>query len=406
MKKIVLLTFICTLCAFASMSNADFKQLQKIQGLIEKQAYKQAQTQLQPLLKSDDSATKAYALQTLASLYLDQQEFDKAIKNYERTLELDVLSKNSSAQIMFVLSQLYLSNEQYKKALHYTLEVMKKSSVSKVRLYENLSLIYYYTKEYKKSIEYTQKLIEIKKEQLEKYLALEEAKQKEQSRPDLERWYKVLYSNHFELEEYPKAIHIINHLIENYESKEEYWMQLVLIYQNQNQTHTMLSTLELAYDKGFINKKSNIEYFINALLQHEIYHKAALLIEKGIEKKLLKDNEKNFKRLVTAHVQAKNLQKAIALLAHSKHAQTQEFQVMLGNLYYNQSDYEKIIKKLNLKLFDNKSKFSGEKDILLALTHYELNQEELTKKYLKSALNNQYERKRSQQLIKQLGYKL
>ena len=405
MKHVLILIFY-TLTAFASLSNSDFKTLQNIQELINKQEYTQAKKLLKPLLASKKKSTKVYALQTLASLHLEKLEYTKAIQAYEQILKLGTLGKKESSRIKFVLAQLYLSNEQYKKGLQYTKELLKNGVISRERLLENLTLGYYYNKEYNNSIMYAKELIEQKKKALEKYLSLNKEQQSNTSKPNIESWYKVLYASHFELKQYAQAITILKHLIEAYEPKEEYWMQLVLIYQNQDKIKSMLSTLELAYDKGFINQKNNIEYFINALLQNELYNKVAMLIQSGLDKKLLKNNSKNFKRLVTSHIQAKNTKKAIALLEQSPHAQTELFQVMLGNLYYNQSDYHKIVKNLNFDVFKKKSKYAGEKDILMALTHYELHQENLTKKYLKQALLNPHVKKRSRQIIKQLGYKL
>ncbi|ADG92227.1 Tetratricopeptide repeat protein [Arcobacter nitrofigilis DSM 7299] len=408
MKKIILILTLLVLSTFAkeTLSNSAFNKLQEAEKFIEKKEYKQASNILKPLLKDTNNITTSYALQSFASIYLEQNKYKKAISNYEKILKLDAFKTNEINRVKYVLSQLYLSETLYKKSIKYSLELLKSKDTNKELIYQNLTLAYYYTEEYKQSIIYDEKVIENKKRLLDEYLQTPKEKQKNKTKPNLETWYKILYSSYFELKQYPKAIEIIKYMINTFESKEEYWMQLVLIYQNTNGQKQMLSTLELAYDKGLINHKNNIQYFINMLLQNELYNKAALLIEDGIKKGILKDDKLNFKTLVNAHLNAKNIKRAIKLLTTNVNAKDEYYEILLGNIYYNKSNYKKVISTLENLKFKKNTKYEGQKNILLALSYYELEKEEFSKKYLKKALSNKFEKLRAKKIIKQLGYKI
>lgn len=408
MKKIILILTLLILSSFAkeSLSSANFKKLQEAEKLIETKDYKQASNLLKPLLKDTNDITISYALQSYASIYLEQNKYKEAISNYEKILKLNVFKPNEINRVKYVLSQLYLSETLYKESIKYSLELLKSKDINKQLIYQNLALAYYYAQEYKQSIVYDEKVIEYKKELLEEYLKDSKENQKSKSKPNLETWYKILYSSYFELKQYPKAIEIIKYMINNFESKEEYWMQLVLIYQNTNDQKQMLSTLELAYDRGLINHKNNIQYFINLLLQNDLYNKAALLIEDGIKKGILEDNKSNFKTLINSHLNAKNIKHAIKLLNTNANAKSEYYEILLANIYYNESNYKKVISTLENSEFKKNSKNDGQKNILLALSYYELEKEDFSKKYLKEALLNKFEHARAKKIIKQLGYKI
>ncbi|WP_375722771.1 hypothetical protein LXN10_09330 [Arcobacter sp. KX21116] len=408
MKKIILILTILVLSSFAkeTLSSANFKKLQEAEKLIETKDYKQASNLLKPLLKDTNAITKSYALQSYSSIYLEQNKYKEAISNYEKILKLNVFKPNEINRVKYVLSQLYLSETLYKESIKYSLELLESKDINKQLIYQNLALAYYYAQEYKQSIVYDEKVIKYKKELLEEYLKDSKENQKNKSKPNLETWYKILYSSYFELKQYPKAIEIIKYMINNFESKEEYWMQLVLIYQNTNDSKQMLSTLELAYDRGLINHKNNIQYFVNLLLQNDLYNKAALLIEDGIKKGILEDNKSNFKTLINSHLNAKNIKHAIKLLNTNANAKSEYYEILLANIYYNESNYKKVISTLENLEFKKNSKNDGQKNILLALSYYELEKEDFSKKYLKEALLNKFEHARAKKIIKQLGYKI
>jgi lipopolysaccharide biosynthesis regulator YciM len=106
--------------------------------------------------------------------------------------------------------------------------------------------------------------------------------------------------------------------------------------------------------------------------------------------------------LVSCYDYAKQKDKVINLLASSKFAKTVKYQLLLGNIYYNQEKFGKSIKVLENINIKKGSKKDGQRNTLLALSYYELNNKKATVKYLKKAINNPYEKKRALSIKKSL----
>lgn len=388
-KKIILICLLITssLSAESKISQSTYKKLQKAQKLVTTKQYTSALNILKPIVSGDTNTMgKSYAHQSLANIYIAKKQYKKVIKHYEQILSLKALKKEDLEKIKFSLSQIYLSESLYSKSIYYAKQLLNSKVVKKSILHENIALAYYYDKKYKSSIPYIKKVINIKKKK--------------------EAWYRMLYSSYIEINNYNGAISTLKFLIKRYSSKEEYWMQLISIYQTTKKYKKSLATLELAYEKNVVNKKKNIMYFINILLQNKLYNKAGLMIKKAIRNGIVENNRKNFNILVSSFLNAKNYKEAIPRLTTSSFANTDKYKLILGNIYFNRSDYKNAIKILKNYKFTKKSKYDGQRYTILALSSYELNNKKQTVKYLKKAVLNKYEKRRALNLAKDLGYKI
>lgn len=389
MKKIILICLVFTsiLNAKTTISQKSYKQLQKANKLIESKQYSNAKVILNNLLTtSKNDMEKTYAYQALANIYINKDQYKKVTVNYEKILKLNALETKDSENIKFSLSQIYLSISNYKKSIFYSLGLLKSSSDKKTKIQENLALAYYYNKQYKKSIPYVKKTIQIKKNN--------------------ESWYRMLYSAYIELKDYNNAIKTLKYMIKRYTKEQSYWMQLISIYQNTKRYKESLATIELAYKKDIINKKKNIMYFVNILLQNKLYNKAGTIMEESLNKNILKNSKRNFNILISSYLNAKNYKKSISFLKSSVYAKTEKYQLILGNIFYNRSDYKNTIKTLKNYSFNKNSRISGQKDILIALSYYEVENTNQSKKYLKKAMANKYEKKRAHNIARDLAFKI
>ncbi len=389
MKKIILicLVFASILNAKTTISQKSYKQLQKANKLIESNQYSNAKVILDNLLaNSKNDMEKTYAYQALANIYINKDQYKKVAVNYEKILKLNVLETKDLENIKFSLSQIYLSISNYNKSIFYSLDLLKSENTKKTKIQENLALAYYYNKQYKKSIPYVKKTIQIKKKN--------------------ESWYRMLYSAYIEIKDYNNAIKTLKYMVRKYTKEESYWMQLISIYQNTQRYKESLATIELAYKKDIINKKKNIMYFVNILLQNRLYNKAGTIMEESLNKNILKDSKRNFNILISSYLNAKNYKKSIYFLKSSKYAKTDKYQLILGNIFYNRSDYKNSIKTLKAYSFNKNSRISGQKDILIALSYYEVENTKQSKKYLKKAMANKYEKKRASNIARDLSFKI
>lgn len=389
MRKLLILFLVLSSLLFAknTISKEVYDKLQKVQSMIEKKQYKSAKSILSTIIKSSKNKMEiTYSLQSLSNIYINQNKYKEVAKNYERIINLDTLEKKEVNKMKLSLSQIYLSELMYKKSIKYSLELLNNNNViEKTILYENLAIAYYYDSQFKKSTPYIKELINFKTKK--------------------EDWYRMLYSSYIETKNYKGAIKTLKFMTKNYK-KEEYWMQLISIYQNIKNYKKSLATLELAYKKEVINKSKNLMYLVNILIQNKVYNKAAEYIETGIRKKIIKSTSKNFDIMVSCYLNAKNYKKLIPKLKASAYGKSPEYKILLANIYYNKEDYKNTIDVLNNYKFKKGSKYNGQKYIILALSSYELNNENSSKEYLKKAVLNVFEKRRAYSIAKDLGYKI
>ena len=165
MRKLVLILILISLPLFAknTISQNAYAKLQKSQKLIEVKKTKEAKEILKALLASSKNAMeRTYAYQGLAGMEMDKSNYKQVIKYYEKIVLLNALEKQDLNSINFSLAQLYLNEEQYKKAILKANKLSEDKDFDKSRLYETFALAYYYSKKYKKSLSYIKNTINLK----------------------------------------------------------------------------------------------------------------------------------------------------------------------------------------------------------------------------------------------------
>ena len=384
MKKLILL--LCILCTITyakpTMSQKSYDILMKAQKHIEVDEIKEAKEILNLLLEEKNDYAKSYAYQYLANLALQDNKYKTAQKYYENIIKLNSLTKENIDRIKFSLSKISLSLEQYDKSIKLSTELLKDSKISKTDIYETLVYSYYYTKEFKKSIINANKYNSNVKEKKENI-------------------YQILYSSYVELKQYYKAIKTLNTMVKSWPERSNYWLQLTSLYQETKQYKKALSTIELAYKKKILEPKKNTRFYVNLLLQNNLYQKGSLVLENGIKNKYIKEDKKTFELLIASYLNAKEIDKSIKKLKSSKFAQNKKYKKVLANLYYNKHHYKSTISTLQSTYPKNIKKFDADTEILLALCYFELEKISSSKKHLQNALKTK-SKKRALEIAKTL----
>ena len=388
MKKIILLvlTLNALLYAKPTMSQKSYEMLMTAQKHIEENKIVQAKEILNKLLKKNNNYVKSYAYQYLANISLGNNDYIKTQEYYEQIIELNSFEKNNINRIKLSLSKIYLSLEKFDKSIQLSKDLLKTSKVEKESIYETLIYSYYYTKDYKNSLYYNKEYIKIAKEKKENI-------------------YQILYSSYIELKDYPKAISTLNIMIKQWHAQQNYWLQLISLYQETKQYKKALSTIELSYKKDVLDPNKNTQFYVNLLLQNNLFQKGSLALENGIKNGYIKEDKKSFELLISAYLSAKEFNKAIAKLSSSKYAKNEKFKKILANLHYKKHNYKSTISILKTIPQKTKKQFDPDIQILLSLCYYELNDIKNTTKHLKKVYHSK-NKKRAMGIAKSLQIKL
>lgn len=386
MKKIGIILILSVGLLFAkntnSMSPKSYKVLAESQKLIEQNKDNEAKSKLQNLLKGSlNSYEKSFVHQTLAGIDINANNYASAIKHYKQIVELNVLEPKSIDRIKLTMGKIYLSNNEYKASIKIIEPLLNSEFIEKSEVYENLALASYYNKEFQNAITYIKKTMD---------------------KDSKESSYQILYSSYVELKNYQAAISTLKVMVNKWHKNENYWLQLIALYQETKNLKKALSTFELAYKKGGVNIEKNTLYFVNILIQNKLYFKAAQKLEVAITKGYVKNSKKNFDLLISCYDYARQKDKVKQILANSSFGQDSKYQLLLANIHFNEQNYKKSIETLKSVSIKKGSKEEGQRDTLLALSYYELNDKNETLKYLQKAIRNPHEKRRALDIKKSL----
>ena len=384
MKKIILLLLFLNaiLNANVTMSQKSYNILMKAQKNMEENKIEEAKVLLNQLVEGKNSYAKSYAYQYLANMTLQDNDYVQTAKYYEIIITLNSLEKERIDQIKLSLSKIYLSLEKYTKSLKLSQELLNNSKIEKKDIYETFIFAYYYTKKFKQSISYSHKFIALSKEKKENI-------------------YQILYSSYIELKDNKNAIKTLLVMTRQWYTQKNYWLQLASLYQETKQYKKALSTIELSYKKNVLDPKKHTLFFVNLLFQNDLYQKASSTLETALKDGSIKENKKTFELLISSYLNAKEYDKAIYKISHSKFIKQKKYKKILANLYYRKHDYQSAVNIFTKNIQQKIIKADTDLHVLLALSYFELNNMKNTIVHLKEVFHSK-KRKRAIQLAKAL----
>ena len=162
-------------------------------------------------------------------------------------------------------------------------------------------------------------------------IAIAEAEAKE-ILPKESMWslQRVLY---YEKDDLKKVTSILQKLVTHY-PKWTYWKQLGGMYGSQERETDQLVATEMVYMNDQLTTESQVMSMAYMYLGAEVPYRAAKIIDKGMQDKIIEKNAKNFEVLGQAWWQAKNLESALkSFESASKFSDTGEIQSRIASIY-------------------------------------------------------------------------
>jgi len=176
-----------------------FENLQKVELLITDKAYKAALTQLNGLTEDIKKGTyeEAVVLRLKASVYIQNEQYLKAIKILLQCQQLDVLPDNQEQQLLINLGQLYLAEGQYQKAIDLIETWLEDNPNPTPGINALTASAYAQLKQYTKALNFISQAVKVSKE-------------------PVEGWLQLKLALHYQLQQYPKAAQLLVQLVHLY----------------------------------------------------------------------------------------------------------------------------------------------------------------------------------------------
>ncbi|WP_411271142.1 tetratricopeptide repeat protein [Alteromonas sp. CYL-A6] len=283
-----------------------------------------------------DDFDKAYVGRFIGNL-LAAREGDgmKALGYLKEAVQPKVLNDTEHAGTLKLIADLSMQEEKYLDAIEWYKKWMEFTCKEDATIYTRLAQAYYESKQLPKIIEPADKAI-----------ALNMAANKPDKNP-----YVLKLTSYYERKMYPETVKVAEELVTHFPETGRWWTQLGLFYMLVEDYKKALSTFELAYSQGFLEKANEIKNFSQLYATNGMPWRAAKVLEKHVESGLLEDNAEMMASIANAYHQAKNYKTAANFYgkAAAKSSDPDHYRKQ-GTLLLVAEDYKGAIKALQAAL--------------------------------------------------------
>lgn len=272
-------------------SSSDQKLLQAAIDAVNSGDDAKAQQEAQKVLDSSRSKyAKGVALQVMANIKFNDQDYKGAIASYQKLIELDSVSNDVYFDSMFNMANAYVADEQYQAALDEIKTWFAQGKRETPEAYALEGNAYYRMQKYPEAIA---------------------AIKKAQSLTDKpkESWNSILMASYAESGQAGQASDVIDEQLAKDPTNKALSHNALVVYTQANQFDKAVALLENEQKQGMITTGEDYisaAKFYASIAQNaakpEIAIKGADLLKQGLDKGVVAANADNYKLLGTAYM--------------------------------------------------------------------------------------------------------
>jgi len=346
-----------------AMSQAVYEKLTEVQEMVEAKNYAGADGILREMRAneklSDYERAQIWNL-TGYSAYL-QEKYKEAIDAYEQVLKQPDLPEALQQTTLKTMAQLQFTIEDYTTALATIRRLMAIIPEPSADVYMLEGQALFQLNRYDEALKPIKTAVDMFREQ---------------GQVPKENWLLLLRVIYFEMKDYDNMLEVVKELVQHY-PKDTYILTLAGVYSELGDTKKQLALTEVLYEKGLLNTNSHITNLANLYLLHGLPYKAAEVLEKGIDAKIVEENDRNLRLMSQAWYQAREDLKAIPPMARAaKMTNDGELYVRLAQAHINLEQWTEAAEAVNAALSSGGLKRTDQAYIMLGMAFF--NQKLLT----------------------------
>ena len=322
--------------------------------------------------KDISETDKAQMYYYYAYVYFSEDNLRKAKQSYKSFLQIEGADPRLKSNVIFSLAQIAYTEEKYKEAIKQLKEWLTMEANPSSTGFDIIAASHWKLKNKKLALK-----------NAETGLCVAKANK---SKPR-ESTYNLLLALYNEEGKTKKMLELYEELV-IFHPKKKYWTQLSGIYGELKQESNQLTALEAAFDQELLDKKNEYTALYQLLMRAEAPYKAAKVMDYGIKKGFVKDDEKNLKMLAQGWHMAQELEIAEPIYEKAaKKSEEGELYVFLGQIYLATDRYDLAKETLKLGLKKGKLKDPVTVNILLGQVSYEQQNFVDATKFFRTALD-------------------
>ena len=310
-----------------------FKAISEIQELMspedasEEPDYARAKVLLDELNERYDRLNdfeKSTLLNFYTNLYLSTDQIDLALQTFERILTIDELRIESRQRALMALGQLYMGEDRFTDAIDAFDRWREISDEENENVFLGLANSHYNLAQYNEAIPYLishMELVQANGGTLAKNI------------------YGLLNLMYIELEDYVNAERITKQMVTLFDEPSD-WRNLSAIYGYLDDDKKRIETLSISFAKGYMENESEFLNLAQSLAGADAPYQGAKVLEAGMQKGAVEEDEDNLERLVQMYMLAAEYEKALVpAIKAAEMAETGDAYDQLGYVYYMLHDY-------------------------------------------------------------------
>jgi tetratricopeptide (TPR) repeat protein len=241
-------------------------------------------------ISTNDAFDKAYVNRFVGNIMAAAKGRQKeALVKLTAAVDPKELNDREHADTLRLLGDLNLQEKEYRTALKWYNAWMDFTCKEDPAIYTRITQAHYELKELDKMVDPANKAI-----------ALYAKEGKPNKNP-----YVLKLTSFYERKMYPQTVLVAEELVRNFPDNKQWWSQLGFFYMLVEDYKKALSTFEVAYQEGFLEKVSQIKAMAQLYSTNDMPYKAAKLLEKHIDSGLIEKNETSYSQLANAYHSAK-----------------------------------------------------------------------------------------------------
>ena len=380
MRKLFFITLLSTSFLVSSeetISRWMSDYFKRIHDHIGNENYEKAQYELEMgnnnYFRNGRTYEAALLYQLYGQFYAVQSQYTNAVPWFEKALATEKMPRIGAQEVRFQLAQTYFMIGKYENVIPLLDEFIRVGERYKYPVSARVNLLMSYShgrlEQYEPS-----------------YFHIKQANNKS-DKPQTD-WIEYAFSLAMKLENLDDAEDLGTRLLFLEPNKKKYWNQVSALYFAKEFEVDSLSALELAYENDTLNKESDYLLLAKYYLYQKSPLKSVLVINDGIKKNLIKENEENLKLLSSSYFYSRDLENGIKILVKAeKISDDPELSFRLGTYAFDSEKYELAISSFKIAKDRGWNDIPGRIELITGISYFELDKVEEARSNLILATN-------------------
>ena len=359
--------------------------LQSLQPLLEAEQWNEALLALTPIANPESKFTgtdraKMYYYQ--GYIYFSMEDYGRAETAYKDLIAEPDSNDQEILGALYSLSQLAYISEDYRKSIDYLLQWFDLEEMPSSDAYALLSMTYYQLEDFVSSQQNIDIAIEMQEARdipIKVAVLDDEGNETGEMIETGETVKGVAKENHYllkmalysELKMDLYVLPIVEKLAQNY-PKKKYWTQLSALYGQEERQLDQMGALEAAYDDRLLDKQREFTALSQLLFMFENPRKAAKVIEDGLNRGIVKAEEKTLKAAAQYWHASRELERAKPYYKKAaKVAKEGELYIFLGQVHFGLDEFTEAEEAIRAGIKKGKLKDAAAAHMLLGQIAFE-----------------------------------